>query len=365
VNAYGTAARRVTSDPALDWNPVWSPDGKHLYFSSDRGGSMNLWRVPIQEDSGEALGPLEPVTTPSSDSAHVSFSRDGKKLAYVQRTASANLYRIAFEPDTEKVTGKPVPIKQGTRQALSPDLSPDGRWLAYASSGKQEDIYLIRPDGAGLRQLTDDIARDRIPRWSPDGKLIAFHSDRSGAFNIWTIHPDGSGLQQITNFSRDVINYPVWSPDGAYLVFSKQTVNSYVMEFGESNAVESAQALLWKGEGFPTVNSWSADGRRLAGFRTVKAVRTGVFAYTPGSKELEVVTDFGSYPKWLSDNRRLMFQHDGKLYLADSVTKKSHEVLSLEPYEIPFRGFTLSPDSRTIFFTLATTEADVWMATLE
>lgn len=61
--AAGGEAVPVTSDAALDWNPVWSPDGRYLYFSSNRGGSMNLWRVPIDEQSGKTLGQSEPITT--------------------------------------------------------------------------------------------------------------------------------------------------------------------------------------------------------------------------------------------------------------------------------------------------------------
>ena len=69
VSADGSEAESeavtVTNDLALDWNPVWSPDGRYLYFSSDRGGAMNLWRIPIDEKTGGVLGAAEPVTTPS------------------------------------------------------------------------------------------------------------------------------------------------------------------------------------------------------------------------------------------------------------------------------------------------------------
>ena len=66
MGADGTKALAVTDDPALDRNPVWSPDGQELYFISDRGGSMNLWRVGIDESTGRTRGSPQPVTVPAS-----------------------------------------------------------------------------------------------------------------------------------------------------------------------------------------------------------------------------------------------------------------------------------------------------------
>ncbi|MFN0122253.1 MAG: TolB family protein [Blastocatellia bacterium] len=69
IPATGGAPVEVTNDQALDWNPVWSPDGKYLCFASDRSGSMNLWRIPVDENSGKVLGQPEAVTTPSPQRA--------------------------------------------------------------------------------------------------------------------------------------------------------------------------------------------------------------------------------------------------------------------------------------------------------
>ena len=83
ISAVGGEPVTVTDDAAVDWNPVWSPDGNYLYFSSDRGGSMNLWRVPIDEETGQTLGPPDPVTFgSSSELSGLSISSDGKRLAY-------------------------------------------------------------------------------------------------------------------------------------------------------------------------------------------------------------------------------------------------------------------------------------------
>ena len=72
----------VTSDAAVDWSPTWSPDGRYIYFASNRGGTMNLWRVPIDEVTGQTLGIFEPVTTPSAWSGGYDFSADGRQLVF-------------------------------------------------------------------------------------------------------------------------------------------------------------------------------------------------------------------------------------------------------------------------------------------
>ena len=81
--ATGGQPVAVTNEVFMSWNPVWSPDGRYLYFASDRGGTMNLWRVPIDEKSGNVLGSPEAVTTPAPHIGHLCFSRDGQHLAYV------------------------------------------------------------------------------------------------------------------------------------------------------------------------------------------------------------------------------------------------------------------------------------------
>src|SRR5205809_288093 len=126
IPAGGGEAVEVTNDAAVEGSPVWSPDGKYLYFGSDRAGSMNVWRVPIEEKTGKVLGPPEAVTTPSPYSAQLSFSRDGQRMVYSQMVRAANLQQVGFDPVKETVTGQPVWITQGSRRANAPNLSLDG-----------------------------------------------------------------------------------------------------------------------------------------------------------------------------------------------------------------------------------------------
>jgi len=157
---------RVTEDAFTDWSPAWSPDGRWLYFASDRGGGRGLWRVAIEESSGRRLGEPEQVTTGSADlEGFLGFSADGRRLAYSVSRARLSLERIGLDPSEARLVGAPELLVRRSRGGINPDVSPDGQWLAHVSGYPHEDVYVSRADGTQDRQLTDDIHKDRVPRW--------------------------------------------------------------------------------------------------------------------------------------------------------------------------------------------------------
>ena len=367
IAATGGTPIAVTDDAAFDWNPVWSPEGKHLYFASDRGGQMNLWRVAIEEKTGVVTGSPESLTTPSPYAQHLSFSRDGRRAVYVSQVSSKNILKADFNPETAAVTGRPVAITQGFKHTAQPNLSPDGEWFVYSSQGeKQEDLFIIDKQGAGApRQLTDDHFKDRHPRWSPDGKRIVFYSDRSGRYEAWTINRDGSGLQQVTFTTGLTVIYSFWSPDGSRLAYNLRDESCWIMDVGKPWSEQTPQRVPNPpdGSGVFRAFSWSPDGRKLGGWINSPIEHEGILIYTFETNSFERVTDFGARPIWLHDSRRLIFRDAGKLFLVNSDTKKTQEISLHSPQ--PVVEYGLTSDSRTLYYTLLSTEADVWMVNLE
>jgi serine/threonine protein kinase/Tol biopolymer transport system component len=351
----------VTKDVSTNWNPVWSPDGRFLYFASDRSGNMSFWRVAIEEETGRVLGEPEAVSTPSSYSRHLSFSRDGTRLLYVQTSERSNVRAVGFNPKDEKAVGEPFWVTRGDRLISRPELSPDGkRFVVRVARRSQDDIAVVDRDGTNWRDLTNDEFFDRYPRWSPDGRRIAFASDRGGSYEIWTLDPEGAGLRQLTQGSERGASFPLWSPDGRQLLFQHNSLNA-IIDSDKDWTQQTARPLPTpEGEAVFVAWDWSPDGGKLA--VTFVRPHLGVGYYSLAERRYEKVADAGSFPAWLSDGRRLVYSAEGKAYIADIVTKRVREIFDAGEERI--RSVGIAKDDRLLYFTIYESESDIWLLDL-
>jgi Tol biopolymer transport system component/imidazolonepropionase-like amidohydrolase len=125
-------------------------------------------------------------------------------------------------------TEVPIDVTEGTW--LSVDVSPDGKEVAFDLLG---DLYTVPIAGGEARALTHDVAWQMQPRYSPDGKTLAFTSDQGGGDNIWIVNRDGSHPRQVTKESFRLLNSPAWSPDGQYIVARKHFTAQRSLGAGE------------------------------------------------------------------------------------------------------------------------------------
>jgi serine/threonine protein kinase/Tol biopolymer transport system component len=351
----GTNPVRVTTDEATDWNPVWSPDGTALYFLSNRSGSMNLWRVGIDEGTGATTGEAQALTAPTSYVRHFSLSADGRLGTYANWATTINLARIRIDARAAVTRGPTEAVTTGPRDFQTFDVHDDGQVVLMTSVTQQEDL-LMAATGSGLSHLLNDRYRDRNPRWTLNGRQVLFYSDREQNYEIYSIDRDGGGLRQLTDTGGKRF-YPVPSRDGSKVLAAD--ITSYELfvydarDFSKAPDRLPALAPELRGQSFIPLD-WSPDGRSLSG---VSDATVWVYAFETRAYR-RVGTGGASTAQWFPDGRRLLIGRQGRVYALDVETGAEREVLAIAGEEI--RAARLSPDGNWLYFLHGSASGDIW-----
>ena len=364
VPAGGGEPVAVTKDTSLDWCPVWSADGRFIFFASDRGTAMNIWRIAIDPATGRASGPPEAVTAGvHASTALPRFSKDGTRMTFRSRVSSINPVAIPFDPLSMRA-GEPLLLDTGNNVRIPSDMSPDGKLLAYYNIGEaQEDLFVGPPEGP-MRRILDDPARDRAPVFTPDGRSLIFYSNRGGKWDAWIVGVDGGGLRKLADAPEGAV-YVQASPKGDAVVFTGDSGRRMFfapIKPAPATATELAGTTL-DGKYF-SATAWSGDGTRLAGsFASPSGRPAGVGIYDLGTHAVAMVSnDEANGVKWLADNRRIVYFHDDWLLIVlDTVTRKRVVVPVRLPGPAAKEMFAIGRDDKTIYYGAGRTESDVWI----
>jgi TolB protein len=207
----GTDRVNLTQNPATDFQPRLSPDGRRIAFVSNRSGTDQIWVM-------RANGSQPHQLTTQGTSHHPDWTAGGLIVFQSDRTGASDIYRMNADGSQQvDLTNDP----SDDRQAAA---APTGDLVAFASNrdGGSYHLYTIHLDGTGLAQLTSEAGDQYVPAFSPDGTTVAFSADTSPDApdnNLWSIGVDGNGLQQLTATPDLVEANPAWSPNGRRLIF--------------------------------------------------------------------------------------------------------------------------------------------------
>ncbi|MEP6708428.1 MAG: biopolymer transporter Tol, partial [Pyrinomonadaceae bacterium] len=299
---------QLTDFDGHDSWPMWGSDGG-IYFVSDRDGNglTNIWRISGDRGKADRITSFKTgdVRWPaiSGDGRTIVFEHDFGiwKLDLNSRKTSPIQLNIAAE--TQENLSE---VQNFNSQSDDFDLAPSARRVAFAIHG---EIFTAPVEEGDLKQLTDGPARDRSVSYAPDGKSIAFVSDRSGREEIYVASVDGAGeARQVTSIDTLKLGYR-WSPDAKEIAFSTSDGKLRKVDIATKNVAE----LDSSNYGNISAPMWSPDGKWIA-YAKPDVTRTSdiyLIASSGAEREAHKVTfDSNSdvNPWFAADGRKLFFQ---------------------------------------------------------
>jgi Tol biopolymer transport system component/DNA-binding winged helix-turn-helix (wHTH) protein len=344
VKVDGGQPSRLTSNNS-GGPPAWTEDGTEIIYSSSSKGAPSLWRIPA---SG---GTPQRVAAAGADAYYPSISHTGNQLAYQALNQWDTIWRLDLK-DERHAKGPPVRLLSGRGGTWRPSYSPDGKKIAFESDRMgYSDIWMCDSDGFNCVQLTSLHGLTGTARWSPDGRYISFETIAQDYYHVGLIElPDGTP-HMLATFPGENTGAPSWSRDGAWLYFySSHEPTSFqlwkmpikggpprqVTTKGGVHGIESSDGQFLYYAKYTEGGIWK------------RSLQTGEESYLP------LKVDWWTYwtlaPGGIYYYQDRTLQPNGSIDYFDFATGQSTQVFALEKPFAGIGGLAVSPDGKSLLF---------------
>jgi eukaryotic-like serine/threonine-protein kinase len=353
VGVLGGSPTKITRG----YDPVYSPDGKWLFFASF-GQNLNFGvsKIPVSRDGSPAGEAVELAATGTGPYKRLTISADGKRLAFGSVGVNSNI--LSLPMSKTGATGPSFSLTRDTSfRNSAPSFSPDGSRIAYHVTrvGTQPDIYLMNADGSSPTQVTTNPEKDERPSWfpdgqrivflsrrqnkdevwlhdfnsgreqklidvgqditfpqlSPDGRQLVFNSKKNGTTNLWLV-PIGGGEPRPLTFDKESLGFACWSPDSQFLAVELKRGDNSFLALMPANGGEVVQLNSGQGQSWPY--SFSTDGDKIV-FAGSRAGVWNVWWYSRSTKEEKQLSNhtklnaFVRYPSWSPLGNQIVYEY--------------------------------------------------------
>ena len=339
--------RRLTHQGVYMLGITWTADGQSLVYAAARDAGINpyLWRVAttgtVKPERLELAGPQ--VRFPA-------ISRVGNRLAYVQGGSDRDIWKF-------DAGGAAKNFISSTLFDANPQFSPDGKRIAFASNraGGGIEIWVCSQNGSNPVQLTNGLGRHQAtPRWSPDSRQIVFSSQgEDGHWDTYVIDAAGGQPRRLTPYPSDE-HVPSWSRDGQWIYFASNRSGDF--EIWRIPAAGGESVQVTDNGGYAALESW--DGKTLYYTKDPSFVLSAPLFAKPlaGGSEWQILDSVVSWAFFVVENGIYHIARADKdgaypLQFFDFTTRKSRLLTRIESQ--PFLGLTVSPDRKTVLFSVS------------
>lgn len=347
--AAGGEPKRLTFDNALLSTLAWTADGRQIIFSSTREGISSLWKISASGGTPERL------TAVGLNAVQPAVSRRGNRLAYTQVLLDSNIWRVEIPSSHNKATSSAMLISS-TRLDISPQYSPDGKSIAFQSDRLGSiEIWMCDSEGANPVQLTSMGGLTAAPRWSPDSRHIVFDSRSEGNVDIFAVGVEDRRPRRLTTDPAED-TAPSWSRNGQWIYFSSN--RSGQLQVWKMPARGGQVVQVTKHGGFEAIES--PDGKYIYYVRGRD--RSGIWRVSVEGGDETPALDFhkaGYLHYWDVVEEGIYFATSETsprptIQFFSFTTGKLVEVFKFEKRPlIAYPGLTVSPDKRWILYAQA------------